>query len=186
MISCKQCAVVFEPPHFNTRYCAACGTSQAASLRTRTKHAEAIKERKRAYVEANKKAVATQQKRWRDNNPERAKEGQRRRYLANRQVRIDRAKAWNKAHPENKVHREARRRARKRNAMSIPFTQSELGERLSMFAGCWICGGSQQAIDHVKPLAKGGAHILANLRPICQSCNSSKGARWPLSKVRVI
>jgi 5-methylcytosine-specific restriction endonuclease McrA len=48
-----------------------------------------------------------------------------------------------------------------------------------MFPGCWMCGGDADTVDHVKPLSKGGAHILANLRSACQSCNSSKGATWP-------
>lgn len=31
-----------------------------------------------------------------------------------------------------------------------------------------------------KPLAKGGLHCLANLRPACRACNAQKNARWPL------
>jgi len=33
--------------------------------------------------------------------------------------------------------------------------------------------------DHVKPLHKQGLHLLSNLRPMCPSCNSRKGAKWP-------
>jgi 5-methylcytosine-specific restriction endonuclease McrA len=43
-----------------------------------------------------------------------------------------------------------------------------------------MCGAEAVEWDHVKPLAKGGAHILANLRPACLSCNRSKRDRWPL------
>jgi 5-methylcytosine-specific restriction endonuclease McrA len=43
---------------------------------------------------------------------------------------------------------------------------------------CWICAGDVEAIDHVKPLAAGGSNWPANLRPVCRSCNSSKGSRW--------
>lgn len=43
---------------------------------------------------------------------------------------------------------------------------------------CWICGDNASAMDHVKPLAAGGSHILANLRPACTPCNSRKRARW--------
>lgn len=44
---------------------------------------------------------------------------------------------------------------------------------------CWLCGVEATAMDHVKPVAKGGLHVPANLRPICKPCNSRKGAQWP-------
>lgn len=76
--------------------------------------------------------------------------------------------------------REARRRARMLGNLTIPFPESQLLARLSMFSGCWVCGGPADQVDHVKPIARGGAHILANLRPICGFCNQSKKDRWPL------
>ena len=75
---------------------------------------------------------------------------------------------------------------RRKGAPTIPFTVAQLEDRLSMFAGCWMCGcerGESFHIDHVKPLSKGGWHCLSNLRPSCPSCNLSKGAKWPLEKV---
>lgn len=39
------------------------------------------------------------------------------------------------------------------------------------------------SIDHVVPVARGGTDALNNLRPVCGTCNSSKGAKlleeWP-------
>lgn len=72
------------------------------------------------------------------------------------------------------------RRARKRLSMHIRFTDEQLTLRMAMFPGCWMCGGPFEHIEHVKPLAMGGPHILANLRPSCAPCNLSKGGRWPL------
>ena len=75
---------------------------------------------------------------------------------------------------------------RRKGAPTIPFTAEQLEARLSMFAGCWMCGCERDEsfhIDHVKPLSKGGWHCLSNLRPSCPSCNLSKGAKWPLEKV---
>lgn len=73
---------------------------------------------------------------------------------------------------------ESARRAQ-RNAAATTFTESDLALRLSMFPGCWVCGGPKDQVDHVKPLAAGGAHLLANLRPICAPCNRRKSAQWP-------
>lgn len=72
------------------------------------------------------------------------------------------------------------RRARQRSTTVVPFTDEQLRQRMSMFSGCWMCGGPFEHIEHVKPLAAGGAHMLANLRPSCGPCNWSKGHRWPL------
>jgi len=65
----------------------------------------------------------------------------------------------------------------------IDFTAAQKAERFALWGGrCWICGidGATQE-DHVKPISKGGSHCLSNLRPICNSCNASKGGRWPLT-----
>jgi len=89
--------------------------------------------------------------------------------------------AYRKAHTEKRREFEARRRARLRGATIIPFTTEQLEQRLSMFGHrCWICGAHGDEVDHVKPLARGGAHILANLRPACGTCNRRKNATWPL------
>ena len=78
---------------------------------------------------------------------------------------------------------------RRKGAPTIPFTVAQLEDRLSMFAGCWMCGCELDGgmhIDHVKPLSKGGWHCLANLRPACGPCNLSKGAKWPLSELETL
>jgi 5-methylcytosine-specific restriction endonuclease McrA len=74
-----------------------------------------------------------------------------------------------------------RRRVRMANVQTIPFTVQQLRRRLAYWNNCcWICGDPATAIDHVKPLAKGGAHMLCNFRPICQPCNNMKRDKWPL------
>lgn len=80
--------------------------------------------------------------------------------------------------------REARREAALREAPTTKFSAEDLAARLSMFAGCWICGADiseEMHVDHVKPLSKGGPHMLSNLRPACPECNIRKGAQWPLA-----
>lgn len=70
----------------------------------------------------------------------------------------------------------------------VEFTPAQKAARFSLWGGrCWMCGidGATQD-DHVKPIVKGGSHCLANLRPICRSCNSSKGGRWPLAPEKLL
>lgn len=43
---------------------------------------------------------------------------------------------------------------------------------------CAYCGGPATTVDHVKPVARGGAEYdPANLVAACESCNLAKGAR---------
>lgn len=74
-----------------------------------------------------------------------------------------------------------RRKAIKLGAPTFPFTIDQLLARLAYFGNrCWMCGAEANSLDHVKPLSKGGAHMLCNLRPACVPCNSRKHDRWPL------
>lgn len=66
----------------------------------------------------------------------------------------------------------------RRNAVVIALAERD-GDR------CWYCGcafeeqrgggGRSLTIDHVEPLAAGGATDLANLRLCCATCNRRKG-----------
>ena len=121
----------------------------------------------------SKPEVAARRRSQRSTPEGRAKEREqyRRYYAENRQVLIAAAKA---------------KEVRRKGAPTVSFTVEQLESRLSMFAGCWMCGDDLSNgvhVDHVKPLSRGGWHCLSNLRPSCPSCNLSKGAKWPLEKV---
>lgn len=65
--------------------------------------------------------------------------------------------------------------------VNIPFSHGQLVDRYAVFGfRCWICGRDdvQLHMDHVKPISKGGAHMLANIRPACKPCNSRKRDAW--------
>lgn len=140
----------------------------ACLLARRSLNNEREKRRYRGLTEADKERRLQQVKRWANSNP--AKVAQYKRLYKQR-------------NPDMALRHVHRRRARLLNTLSIPFTSAKLEARLSMFAGCWMCGGAADCVDHVKPLAKGGADTLANLRPACTPCNASKGSAWPLRRV---
>jgi hypothetical protein len=74
----------------------------------------------------------------------------------------------------------AKKMRRRRGAPRIPYTVDQLAAKLRYWGDrCWICHASAEAVDHVKPLSKGGWWMLANLRPICNYCNGRKHNRWP-------
>lgn len=72
-----------------------------------------------------------------------------------------------------------KRRAAKKAAFVIAYTKEQLDARMAYWGNkCWMCGGAYECVDHVKPLNAGGADCIANFRPACSSCNSSKRDRW--------
>lgn len=96
---------------------------------------------------------------------------------------------WREDHPEqyrlsNRMH-QAKRKAQQLNAQVGEVTAQGLAEKLAYWGGkCWMCRKKAECWDHVKPLAKKGLHCLANLRPACEACNRSKGAKWPWPEQR--
>jgi 5-methylcytosine-specific restriction endonuclease McrA len=127
------------------------------------------KEGDRQVYEKNRETIKARSQRWRQENRERWLEASRR---------------WSKDNPERHAQHRRTRRALLAAAKIVPFTVEQLDAKMAYWGHrCWVCRGKFQAVDHVKPLAAGGGHLLANLRPICQSCNSKKRATWPLKEV---
>lgn len=92
----------------------------------------------------------------------------------------ERARRWRRDNPAKFRETRARYRLRLNQARHIPFTDEQLRAKVAYWGDrCWMCHGPHDAIDHVKPLSKGGWHALMNARPTCKSCNSSKNGRWP-------
>ena len=42
---------------------------------------------------------------------------------------------------------------------------------------CVVCGEPSNSVDHIIPLSRGGTNDPSNLQPMCQLCNSKKGAK---------
>ena len=120
--------------------------------------------RKRAHYEANRENYHANARAYRESNPEKIYAIQ---------------KAFRERNPEK--HRAARGKRRALYAGAAGQASAEQrAARWDYYGGCcYICGKDAEAMDHVIPLARGGSNWPANLRPICGSCNSTKGAKWP-------
>jgi len=101
-------------------------------------------------------------------------------YVAHRKELAAKSRAIRHSRDPIRATENVRRyRALKRNAFTVPFTNDQLAARMAYWGyRCWMCSGPATSLDHVKPLNKGGAHLLANFRPACARCNASKGDRW--------
>lgn len=151
------------------------------SLRCPDCKREHLNAKSRKWAAEHPEQRAKHRSTWIANNPQRMTEARRRWQVANPEAgRIARRAAKRRNPNANRASVRARK-ARSVGVDHIPFTPSQLAQRLSYFGNrCWMCGGEPESIDHVKPIAKGGAHMLCNLRPACVPCNSAKRDRWPL------
>jgi 5-methylcytosine-specific restriction endonuclease McrA len=155
-----------------------------AALRERYwRDVEATRRKSRAYRKINAARVKEWKRREYDRHGEKIRAKRKRDYAADPEKFLQRTLAYQRANPQWANERNGRYRARKRSATIGKVTVELLAAKAACWGErCWMCGGEWTDWDHVKPLAKGGPHMLANLRPACDPCNSSKGDRWPLPK----
>lgn len=151
--------------------------------KTRAKRAadpEGVRAAERAYRAANPEKIKALKRRYYDAHAEQIRAKRVADYAADPATWIRRTAEWQRANPDLVNERNHRRRARERAAPAVKITRELLAAKWTYWAGlCWMCRGPANSWDHVKPLVKGGAHMLVNLRPACRSCNSAKGDRWP-------
>lgn len=149
----------------------------------RVANRDRMKDYHKKYRAANRELIAERRKdydkEYRAANREQRLQRARECYAANRDREAERGKKYRAANlhvGRNKYHK---RRARMESVQTVPFTEQQWLAKVAYWGdSCYRCGGDWSAMDHVKPVSRGGAHMLANLRPICVSCNSSKGNRW--------
>ena len=161
--------------------CDECRAAHAAYMRDYyARNPKPINERNKRWRAQNREKAAASDRAKVQANPETYRRIQKRYKDANREKRNAYLRAWAKANPDKRRAKEERRRARHADALvpGVPVTAVAIAARFAMFAGCWMCGGPKTEVDHVKPLAAGGLHVPANIRPACKPCNSRKAGAW--------
>lgn len=148
------------------------GQCEACTVKTRN-----------AWYHKNKPRASAKNAEWMKANPERKRAIN----AGWRQRNPEQAKASVLAHYESKpemyaVYR-ANRRARKKAAPGAGITAEDIKSISAMQRGlCVYCKEKKPlTLDHIAPLARGGAHDVGNAQMICKSCNSSKCAKDPIA-----
>ena len=134
-------------------------------------------------VDCNKHQASIAQQKWKVDNVERNKANNAKYYAEHKKQYAAHFAKWQKDNPDKVIAISNRRRAYKLGAGG-DATAEQIAARWEVYGDtCYICGIPAEATDHVIPLAAGGSNWPANLRPICNQCNSRKGATWPYSPV---
>ena len=124
----------------------------------RQEHHEECVTRRRQRYEGHQEGERERSHQWREANPNKKRE-------SNRQ--------WAKANPD-KVRENCRRRRARKNGVTVePVDEAAIYERDGHM--CIYCGATENLeLDHIVPLASGGAHCEDNLVVACLSCNRGK------------
>ena len=152
----------------------------------------------REYRKKNKAKIAADNKRWREANPgyERSRVRDkaqravynRQYYLDHREVALAQVGEWERANPDKVREKHARRRARKANVPHEPYNRMDIYDRDEGI--CYLCGEfvptSTFQIDHLVPIALGGADAEYNVGIAHSSCNAQKGAKIVAKLPRVL
>ena len=192
---CVACTEVKPISSFrpNRRACKDCLNTEQR-LRRAANPEKAKDQRRRSYYKHHEENLARMRQYGKDHRPRRREAARayleanrdriraldRERYAADRDRILARNKQWRTDNSELVRAISHSKRVRRQEAIAgVSFTQQQIRDRMASFGfRCWMCGGPFEHIDHVKPLALGGPHLLANLRPACAGCNLSNGARW--------
>jgi 5-methylcytosine-specific restriction endonuclease McrA len=118
-----------------------------------------------AYYRAHKEELLAYRKTWREAHKER---------------KAAQDAEWRRTHPERIAAYQVTRRARKAGSPTIG--KVDRGQVFERDRGiCHICklvvDPKHWHMDHIVPLSKGGAHVMANVAVSHQRCNDSKGAK---------
>ncbi|WP_160051286.1 HNH endonuclease signature motif containing protein [Nocardiopsis sp. FR26] len=168
-------------------YCREC--KRAASNASHAKHREKRNAKARARYEADPEPYKARALAWYAAKPDevkrRAIEWAKANPARRREIRLASGRRRYALNPEQKREAWRRRHAAIRKGVAVyQFTHEDIAAKVAYWNGkCWVCGIKYEAIDHVKPLNKGGPHMLANLRPICTPCNTRKSDKWPFVPV---
>lgn len=156
----------------------------AYSTKYNQEHFEVIQQYAKDWYQENKERIKIQQLEYKRVNADKIKAYR----LANQEWLAAYHREYHQVYdplylarrPEVKRAAQFRYIGNKKQAIVIPFNPVDIYERDSYT--CQVCGKADldpPHLDHWIPLSLGGPTCFINLRCLCLSCNSSKGAKMP-------
>lgn len=169
---------------------------RARKKKYRDENPEKVRVGYRRWIENNRDRVREVSRVWANNNRDRLKDNHAR-WMAKpenkiktseyrKQKRIDRkdaerlyARRWREQNRDRSIAACHRHRAKKKGGGGS-YTQKEWMALVAATGNkCLCCGRSDVKLtaDHIIPVSLGGSSYIDNIQPLCQGCNSRKGAR---------
>jgi 5-methylcytosine-specific restriction endonuclease McrA len=200
--TCTTCNISKPPGEFYRRaaspdglsyICRACAAAWRSANRQMLHEIDAAhrakpryKQRRAAWRRANREHERATLRAWAKANPAKRLQSARDYYARNRDKESRRFAKWAAANKDRRVQTCSQRRAKLRGCRRGDQRLVAAFYRLVRVAPvlqCYWCGQivehAQRQVDHVIPIARGGAHAADNLCVSCRRCNQRKGAKLP-------
>lgn len=158
---------------------------RATNAASRKRNRESLLERKREYYRRVKESPAYIAKvaEYQERNKEKKRQYDRAYRASRREKDLERAREWKKRNPEKRAAivrtYSAKRRAQEEAGISGGALAAWTRTQPKVCFYCEADCADDFHVDHFIPLAKGGAHVLTNLRIACPPCNLRKNAKFP-------
>jgi 5-methylcytosine-specific restriction endonuclease McrA len=139
-------------------------------------------------AKADKEQLRKRGAEYKAKNPERVAQTKREYRMANRAIINAKGRAYSKRNPERNAVRAQNRRARIKHSGGTISEDIAKQLKTAQRGRCGCCRKKLIAngyhLDHIMPLALGGAHKDANMQLLCAPCNLEKNAKHPLDFMR--
>lgn len=131
--------------------------------------------RKRVYVPQQTKERSAA---WRAKNPDRVRSYN----AAYSAAHKEQAKAWRRANRSaDRIHKQNRRHKERNGKLSSGLIEKLFTLQRGRCACCGLPLGNKYHLDHIMPIALGGAHTDNNMQLLRQECNLQKHAKHPVA-----
>lgn len=193
--TCERCAVGFIVPAKSARrrYCDECQCVRARERRAawKLRHPDRVEADWRAQS-ARPEVRAANALRAREKyaaDPERGRAVARLHRERNPERTRELARLWKRKHPEKVASANRATRAQRAGApIGEPYSRAEIFRRDG--GRCHVCGRrcdpSRFEIDHLVPIARGGAECATNVALAHPTCNRKRGAGYLPAQLRMV
>jgi len=156
----------------------------ASKAKAKAEHPEREAQYQARYRSKNHEKTKAAMARWAAANKERRREYMAKRYAENREQSLAARAEWGKQNPGQVLANALLCRARKKavaigDHVAVAVFAEIVSTEPTMF--CFYCERplpkNERQVDHVTPLARGGAHQVENLVCACRKCNRAKGQK---------
>ena len=136
---------------------------------------ESISKRRRKWREDNVEKVAEGKRRYREENKEKVAKAAKRYYDENKEKIAEIQKRYREGNPDKERAKEARRRAKLREALDPSASKAIIESRYAAKEHLKKVTGYGWHVDHTQPLSRGGKEHEDNLQVVPAKWNCSKG-----------